>query len=202
MEMRKMHAFVLMLASVAGIAAACGGKPAGHEYKLQGQVISVAADHKEATIKHEEIANFMPAMTMPYKARDAKEYESLVPGDLINGTLVVESNDAYVKDVKKVGQAPLEKAPEVVEKTNKGIELLKEGYPVPKTSFVDQDGKKRTLADFAGKAIVLTFIYTRCPMPTFCPLMDRNFVDLQARIKADPHLNVQLVTVSFDPLTD
>jgi protein SCO1/2 len=73
---------------------------------------------------------------------------------------------------------------------------------VPPTSFVDQDGKKVTFADFHGKAVVLTFIYTRCPMPTFCPLMDRNFVALQDRIKADPALGVHLVTMTFDPATD
>jgi protein SCO1 len=200
--MRKRLSFFVVLASVLALAA-CGGTAGdAHEYTLQGQVQSIAADHKEATIKHEEIKGFMPGMTMPYKVKDAKEFESLAPGDLINGTLVVESNDAYLKDVKKVGQAPLEKAPEAVQLTSSGVPLLKEGEPVPQTKFLDQDGKKRTMADFLGKAVVITFIYTRCPMPTFCPLMDRNFVALQDRMKADPALNVHLVTVSFDPEND
>ena len=78
---------------------------------LQGQILVVAADHKEATIKHEDIKGFMAAMTMPYKVRDAKEYDGLAPGDLINATLVVVSNDAYLKNVKKVGDAPLRAPP-------------------------------------------------------------------------------------------
>ena len=202
MSMRiSLHLSIVLTAALA-VTTACGEKAAdSREYTLQGQVLSVTADHKEATIKHEEIKGFMPAMTMPYKVRDANELESLVPGDLINGKLIVESNDAYLKDVKKVGQAPLEKAPDEPA-ARSGFELLKDGEPVPPTKFVDQDGKKRDLKSFEGKALVLTFIYTRCPMPTFCPMMDRNFVALQDRIKADPNLNVHLVTVSFDPATD
>ena len=51
--------------------------------------------------------------------------------------------------------------------------------------------------------MVVTFIYTRCPLPTFCPLMDRHFATIQTAIKGDPALkNVRLVSVSFDPATD
>ena len=204
MEMRNTLLFSLLLTCFAA-ASACARKPAdSHEYTLQGQILSLTDDRKEANIKHEDIRGFMPAMTMPYKVRDAKEFDSLAAGDLINATLVVESNDAFLKNVKKVGSAPLEKSPDDVPmpSASAGFELLREGQPVPTASFVDQDGKKRTFADFSGKAVVLTFIYTRCPMPTFCPLMDRNFVALQDRIKADPALNVHLVTMTFDPATD
>ena len=184
-------------------AVACGDKPAdSREYTLQGQVLSLTGDHHEANIKHEEIKGFMPAMTMPYKVRDAREFEGVAPGDLINATLVVESNDAYLKGIKKVGSAPLEQPPTEVREASAGFELLKEGQPVPATEFVDQEGKKRQFKDFLGKAVVMTFIYTRCPMPTFCPMMDRNFVALQQRMKEDPALNVHLVTVSFDPESD
>jgi protein SCO1/2 len=203
--MRK-HAFfsAAFVLAVATLVAACGGADANRrEYKLQGQILALTSDRKTANIKHEDIVGFMPAMTMPYKVRDAKEFASIAPGDLINATLVVVENDAYLKDVKKVGTAPLETpAGATPAPGSPGANLLKEGDPVPTTTFLDQDGRKRTLADFKGQAVVLTFIYTRCPMPSFCPLMDRNFVKLQDKLKADPDLNVHLVTVSFDPETD
>jgi len=173
-----------------------------HEYAMQGQVLDVTADRTQATVKHGDIKGFMPAMTMPYKMENAKQLEGIAAGDLIDATLVVVSNDAYLKDVKKTGQAPLEQAPVDVQKTFSGVDLLKEGQSVPNTSFLDQDGRKRDLQSFTGSALVLTFTYTKCPMPTFCPLMDRNFVTLQEKVKADPALNVHLLTVSFDPVTD
>ena len=102
-----------------------GVPDAPRQYTLQGQVLSVAADRREANIKHEEITGFMPAMTMPYKASDARQFEHLAAGDLITATLVVVSNDAYLKDVKKVGEAPIEKAPQAAPSASSGFELLK-----------------------------------------------------------------------------
>lgn len=184
-------------------AAACGPSDR-REYTLQGQILSIAPDGMEANVKHEEIKGFMAAMTMPYKVRDAKELEGLAPGDLFTSTLVVVTNDAYIKDVRKVGEAPLE-APAVssAPSASSGFELLKPGEAVPNVTFTDQDGKRRAFASFKGSRVVLTFIYTSCPMPTFCPLMDRHFVAIQEKLKADPSLSdVQLLSVSFDPVVD
>jgi protein SCO1/2 len=184
------------------LAAACGGSADRREYQLQGQILSVSADHLEAIIKHEEIPGFMPAMTMPYKARNAEEFSTLQPGDLINATLIVISNDAYLEGVTKVGEAPLER-PADAPPASSGFELLKPGEKVPNAPFVDQDGRPRDFASFAGAPLLVTFIYTRCPMPTFCPLMDRHFATIQEKLKADPALAaVRLVSVSFDPIGD
>jgi protein SCO1/2 len=182
---------------------ACSNRPPGHEYTLQGQILSVTADGKEASIKHEDIKGFMPAMTMPYHVLDVKEFAGLKPGDLITSTLVVVSNDAYLKGVRKVGDAPLEAVPEDTMKASSGFELLKPGEVVPNASFVDQDGKPRDFDSFRNTTVVVTFIYTRCPMPTFCPLMDRHFSKIQNAVKSDPALkDVRLLSVSFDPITD
>jgi protein SCO1/2 len=201
-----MRTFIALSLGLALLAGACSRGAADHyEYKLQGQIISIAPDHTDATIKHEDIKGFMSAMTMPYKVKDAREYENLVPGDLIDATLVVVSNDAYLKDVKKVGNAPLEQPPAeaAMPSASSGFELLKLGQPVPSGKFVNQDGQPTTLEAFRGSAVLVTFIYTNCPMPTFCPLMDRNFVTIQNKLKAEKNaLNVHLVTVSFDPVTD
>src|SRR5688572_23602759 len=118
-----MRSYSCLLAAVlaAGVIA-CGGSDR-HEYTLQGQILPVAADHMEANIKHEDIPGFMPAMTMPYKVRDAQEFAALQPGDLITSTLVVVSNDAYLKDVKKVGNAPLEATPAAAAASS-GFEMI------------------------------------------------------------------------------
>ena len=84
-----------------------------------------------------------------------------------------------------------------------GFELLNPGQPVPDAKFLDQDGKARHFSGFKGSPVVMTFIYTRCPLPTFCPMMDRHFVAIQERMHDDPLLrNVHLVTISFDPAYD
>ena len=188
------------------IASACGSRPAERSYTLQGQVQSIDAAQKQLTVKHEEIKGLMPAMTMPYNVRDEKSIADLKPGDLINATLIVESNDAYLRTIKKVGEAPLEAPPvdkSVGPTARSGFEPLKPGEAVPDAKFLDQDGRTRSFKSFHGSPLVITFIYTRCPLPTFCPLMDRHFAAMQKPLNEDPSLKtVHLVTVSFDPKTD
>jgi protein SCO1/2 len=198
-----MRAHIAFLLVVALAAAACGSSKAPRTYTLQGQILSVTPDHLSASIKHEELKDFMAAMTMTYKVKDPKLFEGIAPGDLITATLVVESTDGaiadvYLSEVKKVGEAPLEKPA-----ASSGFELLNPGEAVPDTVFVDQDGRKRPFSAFAGSPVAVTFIYTRCPIPDFCPLMDRNFAAVQKALAADAALaKAHLVSISFDPVND
>jgi len=195
----------LVLALTLAAALSCSKPPEQRSYALQGQVQSIDAPRKLLIVKHEEIKGFMPAMTMPYEVQDPKALDTLAPGDLINSTLVVFSNGAHLTDIKKVGNAPLEKPPAEapMPTASSGFELLRPGEAVPDGAFLDQDGRKRSFSQFKGTPVVMTFIYTRCPLPTFCPLMDRHFASLQKTMKDDAALrNVHLVTVSFDPTTD
>ncbi len=197
------HLVLLICAALA--AASCAGRTDERRYPLQGQVLTLEPARKQVTVKHEEIRGFMPAMTMPYDVKEAAALDGLAPGDLINATLVVYSNGAYLADIEKVGSAPLEQpaAADAAPSASSGFELVKPGEPVPNARFIDQDAHKRQFADFKGSPLAITFIYTNCPLPTFCPLMDRHFASIQKTIKSDPALQrVHLVTVSFDPITD
>ncbi len=178
-----------------------------HTYRLQGQVQSITPDRQEAMVKHGEIKGLMPAMTMPYRFESRGELDALKPGDLIDGTLVIMSNDAFLTDVKKTGDAPIEQPKQETLVTgsalDKAVKLLEPGDMAPDGVFVNQNGRKQSLKDFRGSTVVLTFIYTRCPLPTFCPMMDRHFETIQEHLKADAALkHVHLVTVSFDPKRD
>lgn len=198
--MRIRTAFLLVLALVA---AACSRPTSGErkQYTLEGQILSVQDDHKQAVIRHEEIPDFMTAMTMPYPVLDAKEYEGLAPGDLITAELIVEPTRAYLQKVKRVGTAPLESAAPPAAAS--GFELIKMGAPVPNQTFVNQDGTSVSLESLRGEAVIVTFIYTSCPMPNFCPLMDQNFAKMQAKLKENNNLlKTHLLSVSFDPQID
>ena len=202
-----MRAHILFSLCLALAVSACSKAPDKRTFTLQGQIQSFDLPRKLVIVKHEEIKGFMPAMTMPYEVQDAKVLNGFVPGDLINATLNVLSAGAYLTDIKKVGTAPLEKppveAPNPTPSASSGFELLKPGEAVPDGAFLDQDGRKRRFAEFKGSPIAMTFIYTKCPLPTFCPLMDRHFVAIQKTLKTDASLKaVHLVTVSFDPATD
>jgi protein SCO1/2 len=182
------------------LVSACSRTAPAKEYQLQGQILGVKAETNEVLVKHGDIPGFMPAMTMPYKVQDAKILADKQPGDLITATLVVGETEAHLSKIDKTGHAAIEDttAPEITVS-----QILKPGEPVPDTRLVDENNAARPLSSLKGHRVALTFMYTRCPQPDFCPLMDRNFSAVQNEIKKTPGLgDVRLVSVSFDPAND
>jgi protein SCO1 len=182
------------------LVSACSRTAPTKEYQLQGQILGVKAETNEVLVKHGDIPGFMPAMTMPYKVQDAKILADKQPGDLITATLVVGETEAHLSKIDKTGHAAIEDttAPEITVS-----QILKPGEPVPDTRLVDENNAARPLSSLKGHRVALTFMYTRCPQPDFCPLMDRNFSAVQNEIKKTPGLgDVRLVSVSFDPAND
>lgn len=192
-----MHAFrrlrVVSFAAVLIGAAACSR---GRAYELRGQVLAVDPQRQELTIKHDDIRGFMPGMTMPFKVREAHSLEGRQPGDLIRATLVVEDTTGYLTDITVTGRAPLSGPPPPPR-----VDLLQPGDMVPDTVLLDESGKARTLADWRGQVVAVTFIYTRCPVPDFCPQIDRRFGEVQRIVAGDAALRarVRLLSISFDP---
>jgi protein SCO1/2 len=186
---------------VAAIAAsACSRTPPAREYQLQGQILDIKPETSEVLVKHGDIKGFMPAMTMPYKVQDSKMLADKQPGDLITATLVVAETEAHLSKIDKTGHAPVDTSggPEITD-----TQILKPGEAVPATTLVDENNTARPLTSYKGHRVALTFMYTRCPQPDFCPLMDRNFVAIQNEIGKTPGLgDVRLVSVSFDPAND
>jgi len=167
-------------------------------YSLEGQILIVDPARQEVTVRHSDIKGFMPAMTMPFKVKDVAVIAERRPGDLIRATLVVSDNSGHLENVFKTGEAalPADDTPALSR-----IRMLEPGAEAPDAHFVDQDGLPRQLSEWRGTTVAVTFVYTRCPLPDFCPLMDRNFASVQRAILSDAILSqgVHLLSVSFDP---
>lgn len=74
--------------------------------------------------------------------------------------------------------------------------------PAPEFLLTDAaTGRPVRLADFAGRPLLLSFIYTRCPDPTACPLASRTLAAVQAGL-AGRAVRVHLASVTFDPARD
>ena len=165
---------------------------------LVGQVVAVAPERNEVTIKHEDIKGFMPGMTMPFKVQDPALLKERVPGDLVTATLVVGQVEAHLSTLTRTGAAPLADA-----QPAPAAEGLEPGDTLADAAFVDQTGAVRRLADWRGHRVALTFMYTRCPLPEFCPLMDRHFAAVQRAVaKAPAFADVRLVSITMDPAFD
>jgi protein SCO1/2 len=189
-----------LAASMLAALAACRSEPPGRVFHLRGQVLAVRPETSQIVIRHDDIKGFMPAMTMTFTVRDRRLLDGRVPGDLVSATLVVTDDRSWLSTLEKTGFAEVVHTPPPAP----AVPVLALGETVPDAAMVDQDGRPFSLTSLRGQAVALTFVYTTCPLPEFCPLMDRNFKAVQDRLKADPGLRgrAHLVSVSFDPAID
>lgn len=197
---RVVHRLLVLATAVAG--SQCAQEPPARAYELEGQILTIRAEPGEVLIKHGDIVGFMPGMTMPFKVRDARLLADKAPGDLVRARLMVAPGEAWLDSLDTIGHAPLE-APATMPAAS-FITPLAPGDRVPDTTLTDQSANPVTLQHWPGSALVVTFVYLRCPLPEFCPLMDRRFVELQRGILADASLTgrARLLSISFDPESD
>jgi protein SCO1/2 len=186
-------------ACVGLVALACNVAPRGRRFAITGQVVAIHAERDEVLLRHDDIPGFMPAMVMPFTLRDKGPLARLQPGDLVKGLLVVGETTASLETLEKTGFRAL--APDPAPASGAA---LAPGEPVPDVRLVDSEGKERRLSEWRGRALAVTFIFTRCPLPEFCPAMDRRFAELQEIVRSEPALrdSAHLVSVSFDPAFD
>jgi protein SCO1/2 len=175
-------------------------------YQLRGKVVRTDAAGGQVTLDHEAIPGFMDAMTMPYKLKDPSILSELHPGDVITADLLVSQDADATAPVDQVlldhivivAQGKPDYRPAVI------YHVPAPGDVVPDFKLRNQDGRAIQLDQFKGRALLITFIYTRCPLPDFCPRVTRNFAEVNRELAATPTLysKTQLLCVSFDPEHD
>lgn len=176
-------------------------------YDLRGVIRAVDAEKREVTVEHEEIAGYMDAMTMKFPVRDDPQvFEILRPGDRLEAKLVVDEGDYWIESVLTKGfvptsaggtPAPLPTARVVTPEPNRGVAV---GDPVPDFTLTDQTGRAVRLSQMRGEPVAVTFIYTRCPIATACPLTTTRFAKLDSMLKAKGF--GKLFTITVEPERD
>lgn len=209
MNIRIERFFVIVVVLSAFVATSCHrSKPqATKRYHFTGRVISIDNQAQSASIDGDLIQGFMEPMVMSYKIKPVSMLRQLSPGDSISADVVVVDHDPrdenadsdyWLENVKVTGHAapPPAKGP-------KAFHMPAPGEEVPDFAFTDQDGKHISLHQFRGKTLMVTFVYTRCPFPHFCPRMSSNFGEIYKQFASNASLaETQLLSVSFDPEHD
>lgn len=200
------HLAQLAIVSTLGIlGVACG--PADdatskvREFQTRGFVRLIAEDQTSADILHEDIPDYpMSSMTMRFKTRDPEELNGIEPGDEITFRWVVEPTLSFIDEVEKTGNRDesliLEPAPSYTH----SMEL---GTPMPDFELTDQNGARRSSEEFKGSVTVITFLFTRCPLPDYCPRLASLLAEAQDTLEKErPDADWSIVAVSIDPEYD
>lgn len=173
-------------------------QPGAKTYHLRGIVVASNAKTGSVTLDTDAIPGYMSAMTMPYTLAQPNIATELHPGDTITATLTVTATADTLDEIDVIAQAKPDYKPAVT------FNDLEPGEPVPDFSFRNQSGRTVHLSRWRGKILLLTFIYTRCPLPNYCVRMSRNFARIDQQLHADPPLyaKTHLLSISFDPKHD
>ncbi len=171
-------------------------------FPLKGEVVAIDTAAMRITIDHEEIPDYMMAMTMPFKIKNRQLFGGVHVGDTVQGVLAVSRTESWLETFTVVGKGE-PPSRELVEGTLLA-KVFNVGDIMPNDVLQNQEQKPIRLSDFRGKAVAVTFIYTRCPLPDFCIRMSDHFAKLQKILQRDKSLNGKwhLLTISFDPQFD
>ena len=201
---------ILLAGCVALALLSCGPSTNSDEradhYDTRGVVRGFSPDRSTIEIQHENIPDFMPSMTMPFVTRDPKQIADLRTGDAISFRMAVTKKDFWIENVKKIRREdvnvaePKRTSPVSADRDTR----LTEGDKMRPFSLTNQNGERISIDTFHGNSLVLTFVFTRCPVPNFCPRMSNNFEELQEAIKSSTGTlaTTRLLSVTLDPAYD
>ncbi len=153
----------------------------------------------------------MEAMTMSFTVKDVTIPANVAPGEKITFQLHVTESESWVDHIEALDGYQA--------RANSPASPKNNSYPVVKTNsaatgrgknplryykFTNELGQAVSLSDFQGQAYALTFFFSRCPIPEFCPRLSRNFAEVQNKLKAmeNAPTNWHLLSVTFDPAHD
>jgi len=172
----------------------------------RGLVRELPADGQTVVVRHEAIPGFMPKMTMTFNVRDTNQLRGLQAGDAITFNVKATEEDSWIENIRRAGTNDLAPLP-ASDPTSSAllhVAQMKPGDVLPDAELLAEDGRTIRLSEFQGRALAFTFIFTRCPLPDFCPRMNQHFNrarDLLLQQHGGP-TNWQFLSISFDPEFD
>jgi protein SCO1 len=203
MRRRTMWGLIVVLALAIAV-------QADDRHACRGLVLEVDAARRTFVASIDSIPGVMPAMRMPFRVRDAKELAGVVPGAMIEFTLVIGKSASYaegirVRRVQNLEQDPLAARRQALLKeiaSGVAAKAVPAGGIVPDFTLIDQKARPVTLSKLRGKVVAINFMYTTCQLPDFCLRIVNHFGVLQKRLASDLGPNLIFLTITFDPVRD
>lgn len=201
MRAQRLWAGLVAFSMVLALTSCQSEKPLPEQrFDLRGKVVGIDKNASTVRLQHEAIPNYIAAMTMDYPVKDKWVFDVLKPGQTVRATLVVATDRAWLEGIVVTEEAKAQSG-STADADLAGTSIGKE---VPDFQLINQDGKRIHLHQYRGKTLLLTFIYTRCPLPNYCPLMSKNFAQILEQTQGDHKLSAStyLLSISIDPEYD
>jgi protein SCO1/2 len=171
-------------------------------FSARGVIREIPVGGQTVTVRHEEIPGFMPKMTMEFNVRDSNELSGFKGGETITFDVKANEEESWIENIQRsrLDEGTAAPPPDPASSSLLHVAKMKPGDLLPDAEFLAEDGRTIKLSDFQGRALAFTFIFTRCPLPDFCPRMNQHFSRARELLlkRSDP-INWQFLSISFDP---
>lgn len=176
-------------------------------FLARGVIRELSAGSQTVVVRHEEIPGFMPKMTMEFNVRDTNELRGLFTGDAITFRVKANEQESWIEAIQRAGTNDLKSTLSPADPPSSSLlhaAQMKPGDVLPDAELLAEDGRTIKLSEFEGRALAFTFIFTRCPLPDFCPRMNQHFNRARELLLQRPGgpTNWQFLSISFDPEFD
>ena len=188
-----------MIKQFGAVLAVAAGTACAHHYTTTGLVLTTDSRAATVTISHDAFPGFMDAMAMPFDLRGGARSVRLSAGDRVRFRLSVKGGQSWVDRVEVISALAVDAG---LQRTPAVPVLVPVGAPIPDFELTDQSSRRVALSSLRGKVVAVTFIYSRCPLPDYCPRMVENFTVVRDRFAARMDRDLVLLTISFDPKYD
>ena len=169
-------------------------------FAVRGVIKELGTDSRTVLVQHEAVVGYMPAMTMPFNVQQSKELTGLRAGDRISFLLRVTDTESWIDHITRIGTLQMSEEGPSMEPLRTQSEASPPRHPLLDFKFTNELGQPVALGDFRGQALAITFFFTRCPIPDYCPRLSKNFQQAAKRLIAVPSgpTNWHFLSVSFD----
>ncbi len=172
----------------------CSGN---RSYSVRGTILEVRKDSNEFLIHHDEIPGFMMAMTMPFKLADSLDLYRYNVGDSLKFRLIMGEKRAIASEFKLLGKGTLPIPDDMWDDEYTALEI---GEIFTDITLLDLDSNTVSLSNSDGKFRLISYIFTRCPMPNMCPAVVVKNQYLSKIFQDIPE--IEFLLISFDYLYD
>ena len=169
-------------------------------FAVQGLIKELGAASRTVLVQHEAVVGYMPAMTMPFNVQESRELAGLRAGDRISFRLRVTDTESWIDHITRISTPQVSEPVQSKEPLRTQPEGSRPRHPLLDFKFTNELGQPVALGDFRGQALAITFFFTRCPIPDYCPRLSKNFQEAAKKLSAVPSgpTNWHFLSVSFD----
>ena len=168
------------------------------KYNVTGVIKDIKQEENRLLIDHDEIPGFMVKMVMYFNLDSSVDINEFSINDSVNFDLIVTKNTSYTLNYLNLGKSSIMEDDFWDEDKDK-YKQLTIGETIDDATFLTIDNKSLSLSDIESEFILMSFIFSKCPMPNMCPASI-----LKNQFLANNFINedITFLIISFDYIYD